>query len=371
MKVVIVGGGVMGMMQARELAQKGCQVELLDKGLCGSEASWAGGGIVSPLYPWRYQDAITTLAQWSQSYYPNLIQSLEAESGVDPELTRHGMLVLDLEDQDNALSWSKNYQPSWIEQIAQERLYQLEPSLRVGYAGAMWMPHIGSVRNPRLLRALGAALGNESNVTIREGQKAKSLVLGNGQVKGIETETGQRFGADKVILCSGAWSSEILNSFGLDRVDVSVEPVKGQMLIFDAKPGLVNRVVLNKGKYVIPRRDGQVLAGSTLEYAGFDKETSEGAKEELADIAIDMFPALASCPISHHWAGLRPGSPNGVPYIGPVPEVDGLYINAGHFRNGLVLAPASVRLMTSWICEEDAPFDAQPYRPKSKTTANN
>lgn len=364
-QLVIVGGGVMGMMQAREMAEQGWQVSLLDKGLCGSEASWAGGGIVSPLYPWRYQEAITRLATWSQRFYPNLIQSLEAESGVDPELTRHGMLVLDLDDEAEALAWSQAIQPSWIEQITREQLYHLEPRLAAGHERALWMPHIGSVRNPRLLRSLGASLEKNSNVHIFEQQAARKLIVQNGIVKGVETESGQRFEGDKVLLCSGAWSGDLVQEFGLDLAPIKVEPVKGQMLIFDAPHGLVNRVVLNAGKYVIPRRDGQVLAGSTLEYQGYDKHTTESARQELYAQALAIFPELEHCAIKHHWAGLRPGSPTGVPYIGPIQGVAGLYINAGHFRNGLVLAPASVALMTAHLSEQNLPFDGRDYLPKT------
>lgn len=364
MKVVIVGGGVMGMMQARELSQKGWQVTLVDKGLCGSEASWAGGGIVSPLYPWRYPQAITTLASWSQAYYPNLIQSLEAESGVDPELTRHGMLVLDLHDRDEALKWAESVQPNWIEQIDDSALYRLESKLKTGYEGAMWMPQVCSVRNPRLLRALGTSLRQDPNVEIVEQTPVSGLDIQQGVVKGVKGLDGSSLSGDAVLLCSGAWSSELLAEFSLRKNDVEIAPVKGQMLIFDAKPGLLNRVVLSNGKYLIPRRDGQILAGSTVEYEGFNKDTTTNARELLASAAREILPELISVSITHHWAGLRPGSPKGIPSIGKVPEVQGLYINAGHFRNGLVLAPASVRLMSSILCGEPEPFSATPYQPK-------
>lgn len=338
-KLVIIGGGVMGLMQARVMADQGWQVTLVERGLCGSEASWAGGGIVSPLYPWRYQEEITRLATWSQSFYPNLIQSLEAESGVDPELTRHGMLVLDLDDEAQALAWSQAHQPAWIEQISSDKLYQLEPSLIGGRERALWMPHIASVRNPRLLRSLGKAITQNPNIQVFEQQAATKLLMQGDVVHGVETSSGERFEGDKVLLCSGAWSGDLVREFDVNLDEVKVEPVKGQMLIFDAKPGLVNRVVLSDGKYLIPRRDGQVLAGSTLEYEGYDKQTTEQAKQSLQQQALAICPALERSAIKHHWAGLRPGSPKGVPYIGPIEGVKGLYINAGQFRNGLVLAP--------------------------------
>ena len=362
MKVIIVGGGVMGMMQARELMQKGIDVDLIDKGACGSEASWAGGGIVSPLYPWRYSDPITALAAWSQAYYPNLIQTIEAESDIDPQLTRHGLLMLDVDDKEKALDWSRdssNCEPNWLSVVEKSVLYDLEPNLREGYQSGLWMPQVCSVRNPRLLKALYKILAQEPRVTIHEESAVAELVKRGDKVVGVKTVHGEEILADKTLICSGAWSKALTGSAAID-----IAPVKGQMILFKAQPGMVNRIVLSGGQYVIPRRDGSVVAGSTLEYTDFDKHTTAQAKDSLADMAINLFPDLANCTISNHWAGLRPGSPAGLPYIGAVPDVENLYINAGHFRNGLVLAPASVRLMTSILCEEPAIIDASPYAPK-------
>ncbi len=357
MKAIIVGGGVIGMMQARELVLKGHDVVLVDKGVTGAEASWAGGGIVSPLYPWRYSDPVTALATWSQSYYPNLIESLEAESGIDPELTRHGLLMLSVQDEAQALEWS-NVNQRWLELIDAEAIYKLEPLLRPGFGKALWMSQVASVRNPRLLKALRGALEASERARFHESDGARELIQHGDEVKGIKTIAGEELYGDCVIVCAGAWSPELIPDF-----TVSIEPVKGQMLLFEASKNLVNRIVLHDGRYVIPRRDGSVIAGSTLEYKGFDKATTSTAKEELADMAIDLFPELSRCAIRHHWSGLRPGTPDGIPYIGAVPGLNNLYLNAGHFRNGLVLAPASVRLMTSLLCDEQPPVDPRPYDP--------
>lgn len=357
MKAIVIGAGVIGMMQARELAQQGVKVTLVDKGACGAEASWAGGGIISPLYPWRYSEAVTALATWSQAYYPNLIQTLEAESDIDPELTRHGLLILNVEDHDEAIAWSKASDP-WLEPVDRDAVYQLEPILRTGFTEGLWMPQVSSVRNPRLLKSLRAILEKDKNVEIREESAVVSFEKNGSRVLGVKTIRDEVLRGDLVLICSGAWSQALSDSNTID-----IQPVKGQMIRFEAQPGIVNRIVLNEGRYVIPRRDGSIIAGSTLEYTGFDKHTTEQAKNELADMAIDLFPDLAGCPISNHWSGLRPGSPDGVPYIGLLPEYDNVYINAGHFRNGLLLAPASVRLMTAMICQQDLPLDPTPYQP--------
>lgn len=360
MKVIIVGGGVIGMLQARELALKGMDVVLLEKGRCGNEASWAGGGIISPLYPWRYSPAVTALASWSQAYYPNLVQCLEAESDIDPELTRHGLLMLSVEDEADALTWSQAH-TSWLETIDTERIYQLEPHLRSGLSHGLWMPNVASIRNPRLLKALRTWLERHPNISIIESCQVAELNTSTSKISGLETSTHGTLEADAYVLCTGAWSKKICAT-----EQVNVAPVKGQMLVFDAQPGLVNRVVLSGGKYVIPRRDGRVVAGSTLEHTGFDQSTSQQAKDELSDMAIDLFPDLANCRISHHWAGLRPGTADGVPYIGQHPDLENVFINAGHFRNGLVLAPASVHVLTSIMGGEACQIDASPYDPRNR-----
>jgi glycine oxidase len=357
LKVIIVGAGAIGMMQARDLAAKGIEVVLLDKGACGTEASWAGGGIVSPLYPWRYSEPVTALATWSQSYYPDLALSLKVESDIDPELTHHGLLMLQVEDRAEALKWSEKHQ-RWMESINADKIYELEPELRNGFKDGLWMAQVSSIRNPRLLQALYLSLTRNPLVTIHEGAEVRSFIQDGRKLEGVRLSNGDEHRADAVVICSGAWSKAVSQS---DNIEV--KPVKGQMLTFDAEPGLVNRVVMNNGKYVIPRRDGTVLAGSTLEDVGFEKKTTEQAKRELADMAIDMFPALASCQISNHWAGLRPGSPEGIPYIGNLEAFDNLYVNAGHYRNGLVLAPASVALLSAILCDEKLPVSREAYDP--------
>lgn len=356
MKVAIVGAGIMGLMLARELALQGIEVELLDKGASAREASWAGGGIISPLYPWRYSEPVTRLAAWSQGYYPNLIESLEAESGIDPELSRHGLLMLSVADHSHALDWAADHR-YWLESVPRDQVYALEPGLQEGFGEALWMSQVASVRNPRLLKALHAIASLSKRIRLRECCELAPLSQGEGRVQALATLSGERIEADHFVFCSGAWTQELLPGFTL-----GIEPVKGQMLVFDARPGTVHRIVLRDGKYVIPRRDGKVLAGSTLEYTGFEKQTTEKARNELADAAIDMFPALADARIAHHWAGLRPGSPKGIPAIGRLPGFDNVYVNAGHFRNGLVLAPASVHVISSLLIGRAPAFDIEAYR---------
>lgn len=351
---IVIGGGLIGMLTARELAMEGHSVSLLEQGSTGRESSWAGGGIVSPLYPWRYADSITRLASWSQQNYPALAQNLQLESGIDPEYSRNGLLVLEPGDTDLALAWAGKT-PQAVETLNAEAIGDCEPALETPTDNAIWLPEVAQIRNPRLVKACRGTINER--VEIREQVTVTELMVEKGSVLGVRTTTGQ-LSAPNVIVCAGAWSGKLLQPY---LTSPRIEPVMGQMILFRARPETQRRIVLHNDRYLIPRRDGRILVGSTLEYTGFEKLTTQAARDSLAAYARDRFPYLRDAEIEHHWAGLRPGSPQGIPYIGPVPQVEGLFVNAGHFRNGVVLGPASVRLLTDLILERDPILPPQPY----------
>jgi glycine oxidase len=345
-KTLVIGGGVIGLMTARELAAAGADVVLVEMGSTGRESSWAGGGILSPLYPWRYRGAVTALATWSQRAYPDLCQALFEETGVDPEYNRSGMMILDPEATDLALNWAETEQVP-MELLDRSAVLEKEPGLGFETDAALWMPEIAQIRNPRLTKALHLSIGGR--IEIRESEEVLQLRVDDGRIQGVTTTAGS-IEADHVIVCTGAWTAQLLEKIG-QKPDI--RPVRGQMILFFAKPGQIRHVTLCRERYVIPRKDGRVLIGSTLEEAGFEKRTTAEAKEELYRVAVEMFPLLKRTPIEDHWAGLRPGSPSGIPYIGPYPGADGLYVNAGHFRNGLVTGPASARLIADIVLGRD------------------
>lgn len=357
---IIAGGGLIGLLTARELRQAGAHVTVVERGATGQESSWAGGGILSPLYPWRAPAAVTALVGWSQGRYPVLAGALADETGLDVEWIQNGLLVLDTDQQACALAWA--YQSGVrLNLIKRAELLQHEPQLDAATAAeALWLPEIAQIRNPRLLKALRQSL-LASGVVVREHAAITGLRTRDGHIEGVETVAGPIM-ASKVVVTAGAWSNNLLKNFGFSG---EIVPVRGQMILFRAVPGLVSRIVIHKDRYVIPRRDGRVLAGSTVEYAGFDKSTTDQALIELRQTAVALVPALADCEIEHHWAGLRPGSAEargGVPYIGEHPQVRGLFVNSGHFRNGVVMAPASARLLTDIILERPPIVDPAPYQ---------
>ncbi|WP_110669114.1 glycine oxidase ThiO [Salinicola halophilus] len=354
---LIVGGGVIGMMTALQLGDAGHSVTLIERGECGREASWAGGGIVSPLYPWRYGRAVSALSRWSEGRYPELAGRLLEETGIDPEYRQKGLLYLRVDDVDAALAWAREVAKP-LSRIDAVTLYAKAPNAAPGFDSALWMPTLGSIRNPRLAKALRARLATMPGVECLEGQEVNGLLREGERVVGVAT-AGGAVKAGQTVVCAGAWSQTLLASVG---VTLAVRPVRGQMILFKAPPGLVERVILKDGRYVIPRGDGRVLAGSTLEEVGFDKRTTYEARDSLHASAVSIVPRLAECEVEHHWAGLRPGSPDGVPMIGAVPGLEGLHVNAGHYRNGLVLAPAATRLLVDQLIGCKPIVDPAPYQ---------
>ena len=355
MHIIVIGAGISGMMSARELLLAGAQVTLIERQQTGRESSWAGGGIISPLYPWRYSDAVNLLASSSQKVYPALAAQLAENTGIDPEYLNSGLLILAPDEIRAAVRWAQQWQVD-LQQVDRQQMHDIEPTLKSPVEEGLWLPQVAQVRNPRFMKALhteleslGANFILDTSVT---GFEHKGAII-----TAVKT-TDRHYSAENIILCSGAWAGEMLSEI---MPQPQIEPVRGQMLLFKTLPGTVKRITLWDSHYTVPRKDGRVLFGSTIEHTGFVKETTSEAAKLLHQCAIDLYPQLADYPIEHHWAGLRPGSPGGVPYIGKHPEYENLFINAGHYRNGVVLAPASAKLVADLVLGRETEIDPAPY----------
>lgn len=361
---LVVGGGVVGMLTALELANNGLHVTLVEREAVGQESSWAGGGILSPLNPWRYPPAVRQLASWSQQHFPLFFEKLRLATEIDPEFTQNGLLTIEPDDKERARLWADQYKHE-IHFLNAVDTYKIEPKInKLLPTPSIWLPTVGQVRNPRLSKSLKVALVEHPRIRLREKVDITGLETRDNQISGIKTSSNGLLSAEFVIVCAGAWSGTLLQDTGFQP---KIKPVRGQMLMFKATPNFLSRIILANGHYIIPRRDGRILAGSTMEEAGFDKSITEEARQELFAAATYIVPELKTFPVEKHWAGLRPGSPSGIPYIGEHPFIKGLFLNTGHFRNGVVMSLGSARLLADLLLERDEPIlDPTPYMPTSR-----
>lgn len=350
---VLVGGGVVGLTLARRLAGEGWSVTLVERSACGTEASWAGAGVLSPLDP-RRRDPIFQLSERSLELYPTFCADLLAETGVDPEFERCGELEV-LVDQE-AVSAARSIaradahegesDSSGYEFLSPAQLLNLEPYVTREVLGGLRCRRTAQVRNPRLLRALRGACLN-AGVVLRENTIVRSLRTSpQGCIGGVLTDAGELKSAT-VVLCAGAWSSLLDQRLA---TLMPVHPVRGQMVLLklDQRPF---RPVVSCGKiYIVPRRDGHVLVGATEEpEAGFQRRNTAQGVSYLLSSALALVPSLASAPVVATWSGLRPGTPDHRPYIGPVPGYRGLFAATGHYRTGLTLAPATAEVISACL----------------------
>ena len=352
---VIVGGGLVGLLAARELVVEGLSVILLERGKLGCEASGAAGGILSPLYPWRVPDVVHTLAAWSQARYGDFSLKLADKTGVDPGWDQNGLLILDTQEAPQALTWAAKWKVA-MQSVHGNALDDVESALEGRSTQALWMPDVAQIRTRRLIEGTRASLV-QLGVELREQTPGTGVAITHGRATGVHTEQGE-LSADAVVIAAGAWSEAILGRLG-ERI--SVKPVRGQMVSYRTQPPFITCTLLKDGHYVLPRQDGKVLVGSTHEEVGFDNTTTQAARNELIGAAEDMVPGLGGYPVAEHWAGLRPSSPEGIPYIGPYPEIGGLYLNTGHFRNGVLLALGSARLLTDIMLARNPIVPPDPF----------
>lgn len=354
--VVIVGAGVSGLMTAIELRQSGLDICILEKGQIGQESSWAGGGILSPLYPWRYPDAVNRLAQWSSAHYPDYLRQLHNDTGIDPEYIKSGHLILDTDlDSSDSRRWMETFGVV-TEQVEADALQQIEPELADRFTAGLYASNIGQVRNPRLVKAL-TKKARQLQINIQENTALSAINHSQGEITSIETPTST-LNVGKLLITAGAWSGQ-LNFSGAQLPDV--EPVKGQMIQLQTTPGTLRSVTLYKDHYIVPRKDGKVLAGSTIEYTQFDKTTDNQTANELRRKTIELFPSLKSAQMINHWAGLRPGNKRHTPYVTQHPEIEGLYFNTGHYRNGIILGLASAKLAGDIILQREPILPTHDY----------
>jgi len=357
---LVIGGGLIGCLCAYELARRGQRVTVVERGDLERESSWAGAGILSPIQPWRYPDALSTLVNLSLARYDTLVPELLGATGIDPQRRQCGMVIpVFAEDEwqelDPAAAWSERF--GWeYERLDATQARAVEPALAADCLGADYWPNVGQVRNPRLAAAARAACESvgvrfhthtEVIAFRRDGERLDAAIIPDGELT-----------ADQFLLAAGAWSGGLGHALDLE---LPVVPVKGQILLLRTAPETVRRIVKHPGAYFVPRVDGRVLVGATMERADFDKTPTLWALRSLANAAAFLLPPLDGAEVERQWAGLRPGTPDGLPYLGRVPAVANLFVATGHYRNGVVLAPATAEVMAGLMSGEAPDIDLDPF----------
>ncbi len=359
--VLVVGGGIIGLFCALELTKRGRKVTIIDAPDKYPPASWAGGGILSPLYAWRYCDAMTLLSVNAFSRYQKVLE--ECDSAGIPgcgSLLHGGGLWVETEEEDAALAfeWAQRWHIPVQAVLAHE---QMEESAA---GGGLLFPSLGNIRNPGVLRVLRAYL-------LRLGVRFESAIIRHVRPLNLGGEVGaadgRRWHSDAVVISAGHAAPGLLLSMG---VTLPLFPAKGEMLLYHMQPGQVPAVMLTERGYLIPRHDGSVLVGSTLRRGDNTTYPTVAGRYQLERLAARLWPELASCSPAFHWAGVRPGCERDIPFIGSVPGTNGVFAAVGHYRNGLVAAPASAELLAQLITGEQTFVDPEPYSLSSVSSSS-
>ena len=363
MHIAIIGAGVSGLLTALELVERGCTVTLFDQQQTGSAASWAGGGILSPMYPWRYPQEVNALARYGKQGYLKWNEKLKPVTGIDFEIHETGMLIFDEDDFEIGLDYAHQHLDPMqqAEYLQHEQIEQVNSLVSPQLQHAIYFPQLANVRNPRLLQSLKVYLQQHPNVIIHEHCPVTDLNTQQQRLVSIRTADGQQHFADQYVLATGAWSAKWSKQL---EIEIPVQPVQGQMLLFKTPIDWLPTMCMNKVMYLIPRQDGHVVCGSSMRQCGFDTQTTNETLQHIQQACFEMVPELAKFPIVKSWAGLRPSSPEGIPYIGQIPQFDNLWANFGHFRNGLCMGPASAQLLAELIMGQTPSFNAEDYSPQ-------
>ncbi len=353
-KVAIIGAGVIGLGIAWRLAAKGATVDVFDRSAAGSGASHAAAGMLAACCEAEPgEDALVALGRESQARWPAFAAELLKASGIDVELRTEGTLVVALTADDQArihhhLAHQKKLGLP-LEWISAAETRRREPHLAGKLAGAVWSPEDHQVDNRKLAAGLRVA-AEAAGATIHEHKPVKEISLAGGRADGVVLADGVKVAADVVVLAAGAWSRTI---GGLaPELRPPVRPIKGQMLSLkmDAAAPLMTHVIWAPGVYMVPRRDGRLIVGATVEEKAFDTSLTAGGLLTLLEAAWRTIPAIEELPIDEMWVGHRPGSRDDAPIVGPGPA-QGLIYATGHHRNGILLAPVTVDAVAKLVLE--------------------
>ena len=377
--VIIIGGGIIGLSLAIALRKRGATVLVIERGEPGREASHAAGGMLVDC-PLETPAALQELATASARMYPEFVYELEADSGTKVDLRDQGtILFLSQEHLEHSLLKSPQMQPNAIctgelEQPAlrktesnQTKVEKFRQEWGIEPAGAEMDEFLTSVSgqalrlkersvDPRALTAAAVKVAKHRHVDFSSGDEVTAVEIAHARAIGVKT-TKTAFAARNVVNCAGAWAGSI------SPLALPTRPVKGQMLcLVMPSRTLIQHVIRSPKVYLIPRSDGRLLVGATVEEAGFNKRTDPATIQRLHKTALELVPKLADARMLEDWAGLRPGTPDALPILGATP-IPNYYVASGHFRDGILLAPITAQLIADVIEGRDPGFHVVPFTP--------
>jgi glycine oxidase len=362
--ILIIGGGVIGLTTAYFLARDGARVTVVDQADFGQEVSWAGAGILPAGEQERWDHPVEHLRARSAAMFPSLSAELRELTGIDNGYVRCGGLEFPEEESESGARRHSTIRASrteWHGEDAQlldaEEVRRLEPALAGNLGPAYHLPDTAQIRNPRHIKALLAAC-HQRGVRLTPGCPVGGFITNGPRVLAAKALGGE-LAADRFLIATGAWSDPLLEHLGCRP---GIKPIRGQIVLLRLDRPIFRMVLIRGACYLVPRSDGRVLIGSTEEDVGYDKRTTAGAIADLIALAVGLVPALADAPVERCWAGLRPGSPDGLPFLGPAPSWDNVFVAAGHFRAGIQLSPGTALVMKECLLGQSPTMPLQPFR---------
>jgi len=363
----VIGGGVIGCSIAWRLAQKGMRAVVVERGEVGREASYAAGGMLAPLAEADAADDFFRLAVASRALYADFARELNEVSGIDVEYRTEGTLFLSLTEEDDeelGRRWQWQHAAGLnVKRLDAGCVRKLEPLINERLRWALKFPDDHQVNN-RLLTAALYAAAQKAGVEFRTGTDVERVLVesreGRERAVGVDT-TGGNVKSDVVIVAAGSWSS-LLKTRGEEGLPTfQIEPVRGQMVSVEMPPGGVNHIIYSRQGYVIPRRGGILIAGSTSEKAGYDKRVTAGGVASIIERASQILPCFGGLEVKEIWAGLRPASSDGLPILGPDPHISGLIYATGHYRNGILLTPITAKAISELVSRGESSVNLAPF----------